>query len=211
LSWGLVLSILLSLWSANAGTKALFLGITIAYGEQEKRNFLKVNALTLFFTLLGVIVAIISMILVVVLPAAIGALDIPSNLTMVISWLRWILLAGILALFLAAMYRFAPDRTNPRWSWVSWGSTIATVLWIAGSVAFSFYVSHFGNYNATYGSLAAVVILLFWFYLTSFMILLGAEINSELEMQSKKDTTAGNEKPMGKRGAHSADELGEAA
>jgi membrane protein len=211
LSWGLVLSILLSLWSANAGTKALFQGINIAYEEQEKRNFLKVNALTLFFTLLGVIVAIISMSLIVVLPAAIGALDIPSDIKMVISYLRWILLTGILALYLAAVYRFAPDRTEPKWSWVSWGSTIATVLWIAGSVAFSFYVSHFGNYNATYGSLAAVVILLFWLYLTSYMILLGAEINSEIEMQSKKDTTTGNEKPMGKRGAHSADELGEAA
>jgi membrane protein len=211
LSWGLIFSIILSLWSANAGTKALFMGINIAYGEQEKRGFLKVNVLTLLFTLCGMIVAIVSMLLVVVLPAAISAMDIPSDVKTVVSWTKWLLLAVLIAFYLATVYRFAPDRNSPKWNWVSWGSVLATILWIVGSAVFSYYVTNFSSYNATYGSLAAVVILLFWFYLTSYVMLLGAEVNSEIERQSRRDSTIGKEKPMGKRGASSADELGEAA
>lgn len=211
LSWGLVFSTILSLWAANAGTKALFQGINIAYGEREKRGFLKVNAITLVVTFCGVIVAIVSLFLVAVLPAAIKNLEIPAGVKTVVGWFKWFVLAVMLIFFLAAVYHFAPDRKSPKWSWVSWGSVLAAALWIAGSAAFSFYVANFGSYNATYGSLAAVVILLFWLYLTSYVILLGAEVNSEIERQTKVDTTVGKDNSMGKRGAHSADELGEAA
>lgn len=211
LSWGLVLSTVLSLWAANAGTKALFQGINIAYGEREKRGFIKVNAITLAFTFCGIILAIVSLFLIAVLPAAVNALEIPANVKTIVGWLKWVVLAAMLSLFLAAVYHFAPDRKSPKWSWVSWGSFMAVVLWIAGSAAFSYYVSNFSSYNATYGSLAAVVVLLFWLYLTSYVILLGAEVNSEIERQTKVDSTTGKEKPMGKRDAHSADELGEAA
>lgn len=211
LGWSLVLSVLLSIWSANRGTNALFQGINIAYDEQNKRSFIKNNALTLLFTFLGIIVAIISMALVIALPAAVENLNLPDGIQTTALWLRWILLAGLIMLSLAAIYRYAPDRENPKWRWVSLGSVFATVLWIAGSLAFSFYVNNFSNYNATYGSLAAVVILLFWFYLSSFIIMLGAEINSEIEHQTKIDTTTGKQKPMGQRGAHQADDLGEAA
>lgn len=120
-------------------------------------------------------------------------------------------MAGLIMLSLAALYRFAPDRKDPKWQWVSWGSALATILWIGGSLVFSYYVDNFGNYNATYGSLAAVVILLFWLYLSSFVILIGAEFNSEIEHQTSVDTTTGKPNPMGKRGAHQADDLGEAA
>ncbi|MBN1603085.1 MAG: YihY/virulence factor BrkB family protein [Chitinispirillaceae bacterium] len=211
LSWGLVFSTVLSLWAANAGTKALFRGINIAYGEREKRGFLKVNAITLAITFCGVIVIIGSLFLVAVLPAAINALEVPVGVKTVVGWFKWFVLAALLIFFLAVLYHFAPDRKSPKWSWVSWGSVLAAVLWIAGTAIFSFYVANFGSYNATYGSLAAVVILLFWLYLTSFVILLGAEVNSEIERQTKTDTTVGKDNPMGKRGAHSADELGEAA
>jgi membrane protein len=211
LSWVLVLSTVLSLWAANAGTKALFQGINIAYGEREKRGFIKVNAITLAFTFCGIILAIVSLFLIAVLPAAVNALEIPANVKTIVGWLKWVVLAAMLSLFLAAVYHFAPDRKSPKWSWVSWGSFMAVVLWIAGSAAFSYYVSNFSSYNATYGSLAAVVVLLFWLYLTSYVILLGAEVNSEIERQTKVDSTTGKEKPMGKRDAHSADELGEAA
>ena len=211
LGWGLIFSVLLSIWSANKGTRALFQGLNITYDEQEKRGFFKLNAVTLLFTLLGIIGVIISMVLVVALPVAITNLNLPGPLEGLLRWGRWILLAMLIMGGLALLYRYAPYRENPQWRWVSWGSVISTILWIVGSWAFSFYVSNFGNYNATYGSLAAVVILLLWFFLSGYIILLGAEINSEIEHQTEVDTTTGKEKPLGKRGAHDADTLGEAA
>jgi membrane protein len=211
LSWGLVLSILLSLWSANKGTRALFQGINIAYNEEDNRGFLKGNAITLLFTIMGILLAIISMVLVIALPALTGQLGLSRMMQTAIAVIRWVLLAAVLMAALAVLYRFAPDRENPRWRWVSWGSVIATVLWLAGSWGFSYYVNNFGNFNATYGSLAAVVILLLWFNLSSFILLLGAEINSELERQTMSDTTTGKSQPMGHRGASDADNLGEAA
>lgn len=189
--------------------KSLFMGIKIAYDEQDTRGFIKQNALTLLFTLGGIILVIISLILVIAVPAALGNIGLPSALQSVIRWIRWPVLALLILLSLAVLYRFAPDRDNPQWKWVTRGSTIAAVLWLLGSWAFLFYVSNFGSYNKTYGSVAAVIILLLWFQLTCFIILFGAEINAEMEGQTKKDTTVGPRKPMGKRGAHHADELGD--
>ncbi len=211
LGWGLFLSVLLSLWSANRGTSALFEGLNVVYDEKNRRGFIKNTALSLLFTLLGVIVAIISIALVIALPALAGGLGVSGVFMATLMWSRWVLLAGLIMLSLAALYRFAPDRKDPKWQWVSWGSALATILWIGGSLVFSYYVDNFGNYNATYGSLAAVVILLFWLYLSSFVILIGAEFNSEIEHQTSVDTTTGKPNPMGKRGAHQADDLGEAA
>ena len=211
LGWGLALSLLLSLWSANKGTRALFQGLNIAYDEEDKRGFIKGNALTLLFTLYLIVAVIISMLLVVALPALAGDLGLPGPLLTLLQWGKWFLLAAFLVFSLALLYRYAPDRENPRWRWVSWGSVISTMLWLLGSALFSLYVSNSDSYNATYGSLAAVVILLMWFFLSSYIILLGAEINSEMEHQTMKDTTTGKEKAMGRRGAHDADTLGEAA
>ena len=118
-------------------------------------------------------------------------------------------LAAGFCLGLAVLYRYAPDRDAPRWGWVSWGAVIATVLWIVGSVAFSVYVSNFGSYGETYGSIGAVIVLMLWLVVTSFAIILGAEINSELEAQTAKDSTVGRAEPMGTRGAVKADTLGE--
>ena len=106
---------------------------------------------------------------------------------------------------LAAIYRYAPDRANPKWQWVSTGAAIAKVLWIAASVGFSIYVSKFGNYDQTYGSLGAVIILLFWFYITSYVILAGGELNAEIERQTARDITTEPERPMGSRSARMAD------
>lgn len=211
LGWGLAISIVLSIWSANRGTKALFQGINIAYNEEDQRSFIKGNAITLLFTFLGIITVIISMALVVAFPAIIGSLNLPAATGFLVQTARWILLLAVIIISLGVIYRYAPDRENPKWRWVSWGSVAGTVLWVAGSLLFSFYISNFGDYNATYGSLAAVVILLLWFYLSAFSIMLGAEINSEIEHQTKRDTTSGKNKPMGKRGAHDADDLGKAA
>ncbi|MBD3316931.1 MAG: YihY family inner membrane protein [Chitinivibrionales bacterium] len=209
LGWGLALSTLLALWSANKGMKALFQGVNIVYDEKSTRGFIKENALTLLFTLGAVILTIISMVMVVAVPAAVGRLGLPGLAQTAIRWLRWPVLAVLAVFALGLVYRFAPVRENPRWRWVSWGAGIATVLWLVASWAFSFYVSNFSNYNQTYGSLAAVVILLLWLMLTSFIVLLGAEINAQMEGQTERDTTTGPEKPMGERGAYHADKVGE--
>jgi membrane protein len=210
LSWGLALSILLGLWSANKGMKALFQGVNIAYNQHSGRGLIKDNALTLLFTFGGIVVAIASMALVVAFPVALGRLGLPSPIRTVLSLSRWLALALVIVFSLAVIYHVAPYRASPRWRWVSWGSILATTLWLIGSWAFSVYVANFSSYNQTYGSVAAVVILMLWFYLSSYAILLGAEINSEMERQTERDTTAGPDKPIGGRGAYNADTLGDA-
>ncbi|MFD1186428.1 YihY/virulence factor BrkB family protein [Pontibacter rugosus] len=207
LGWGVALSILLSLWSANSGTKSLFEGINIAYDEVNDRSFLKLNAITLLFTLAGIIIGSLCVVLVIAFPAVIDSLGLPDVLQTVLQFARWVLLAGIIMLALALIYKVAPYRDNPKFKWVSWGSGIATALWIIGSLLFSWYVNNFGNYNETYGPVAAVIIMMLWFNLTSFIILLGAEINSELEHQTAKDTTVGEDMPLGQRNAYHADHV----
>ncbi len=209
LSWGLAFSVLLALWSANKGAKALFEGLDIVYNEQTSRGFVAQNALTLLFTLGAVVVAIAAVALIVALPIAINLLPVPPATQALARRARWIILAVIAFFGLALVYRYAPSRSRPRWRWVNWGAATATLLWLLGSWAFSFYVANFGNYNKTYGSLAAVVILLFWFFLTAFAILFGAEVNEATELQTSKDTTSGPDKPMGERGAWAADNVDE--
>jgi len=120
---------------------------------------------------------------------------------------RWVVLAVLVLLALGVVYRLGPDRANPRWRWVSVGAVVALVLWLLGSVGFSFYVDNFGKYNQTYGALAAVIILLLWLFLSAFAVLLGAEFNAESERQTAADTTTGPERPPGQRGAEVADDI----
>lgn len=207
LGWSIVIGILLSLWSANKGTKALFTGVNIAYNEENNRVFIKDIALSLAFTLGGIIIGIISISLVIGFPAVADHLGLPSFLHTIINWLRWPTLLLIVMFSLALIYRFAPARENAKFKWVNWGAGLAAFLWMLGSLAFSFYISNFGSYSETHGSVAAVIILMLWFLLTSYIILLGAEINSEMEHQTAQDTTTGEEEPMGKRGAHYADNV----
>ncbi|MBD3345195.1 MAG: YihY family inner membrane protein [Chitinivibrionales bacterium] len=209
LGWGLAISLLLALWGANKGTKALFTGINIVYNEHDDRGFIKQNALTLLFSLGGILLAVVSLALVVALPAILGILGLPLWGHIAARIFRWLLLTVVVLGGLSLLYRYAPDRNKPRWQWITWGSGIATVLWLVASWAFSFYVSNWGSYNKTYGSLAAVVILLLWFMLTSFTFLLGAEINSEMEAQTQEDTTVGPDKPIGERNALKADTVSE--
>ncbi|MBD3239780.1 MAG: YihY family inner membrane protein [Chitinivibrionales bacterium] len=207
LSWGLAFSVLLALWSASKGAKALFQGLDIVYDEESSRNFVVQNALTLLFTIGAIVVAIIAVALIVALPIVINLLPLPPAAQIAARAARWVILAGTAFFGLALLYRYAPSRATPRWRWVTWGAAIATVLWLVASWAFSFYVANFGSYNQTYGSLAAVVILLFWLFLTAFIALLGAEINEATERQTSKDSTTGPEEPMGERGATAADNV----
>lgn len=207
LGWGVAISILVSLWSANKGTKSLFEGVNIAYNEKDERGFLKQTGLTLLFTLGGMIVGILSLALVAAFPALVGNLGLPETVQNIISWARWLLLALIVVFSVSLVYKYAPHRSKPQFKWVSWGAMVATVLWVAGSLLFSWYVNNFGNYQEIYGSVAAVIILMLWFNLTSFVILLGAEINSELEHQTARDSTVGEPQPMGERNAYFADHV----
>lgn len=205
IGWGLVISILVSIWSANKGTSALFQGINIAYDEVDNRGFFKKNILTLIFTLAGLVIGLLSLLIVIFFPILIDDIGLPAQLEKMLTWLRWVILGFILIFSLSVVYKIAPNRRSPRFRWVSWGAILGTILWLGGSMLFSWYVSNFGSYADLYGSFAAVAILLLWLFLTAFIILIGAEINSEMEHQTRYDTTIGVERPMGERNAWHAD------
>jgi membrane protein len=203
-----VIGILTALWSASSGMKALITGVNLAYDETEGRKFVKLRGLSILMTLAAMVLLGVALALIVGFPA------VPDSWPTVLQWaaaiVRFVLLAVLLMAGLAALYRYAPDRDKPKWSWASPGSVVATVLWVLASVGFSIYVNAFGNYNKTYGALAGIIILMFWLYLTAFVVLVGAELNAEMELQTAKDTTAGPEQPLGERDAQAADHLAEA-
>ncbi|MGH7797828.1 MAG: YihY/virulence factor BrkB family protein [Candidatus Binatia bacterium] len=205
LGWSLLLGTLVALWSAAKGMSSLIAALNVAYDEIETRSFLKLNALALSLTLAGILFLIIFLFLIVGIPAVLNALDLGGPATALIIWVRWPLLAigGIVAL--GVLYRYAPNRDTPNWRWITGGAVIATVLWLVGSVLFSYYVANFSSYNAVYGSLGVVVILMMWLLLSVYCILLGAKINAAIEHQAKADTTVVEPKPRGERGAHVAD------
>lgn len=181
LSWSLVVSLLVTLWSANKGAKALIRSLGIAYDAPEQRGFVKLTALSLALTLGALVTALLAIALVVLTPIVLGFLGLGGAAEALIRWLRWPVLLGLVLLGLAVVYRYAPSERPRAWRWVTPGSALATVLWLLGSAAFSFYLSNFANYNQTFGSLATGAILLMWFYLTAFVILLGAETNAVVE------------------------------
>lgn len=211
LGWSLAISVGLALWSATAGLKALMTALNITYDEKERRGFIRYYLTAIVLTLGAILFAIVALAAVAALPPILERLPIPSFLAMAIGLVRWVLLGAALLFGLAVLYRFAPSREKPQWRWVTWGAAVATVLWLLGSVLFSLYVTNFGDYNKTYGALAAIVILLTWFYLTAFVVLLGAELNAEMEHQTRVDSTVGEPKPMGGRGAQMADSVGESS
>ena len=198
-------SILIALWSASSGIKTLMTALNIAYEEREKRGFLRYNLTALAMTLGAVVAGLIAISLVAMLPPAIEALSLPGWLRWLVSLARWPILAVGAIAGLAVLYRYGPSRNEARWSWVNWGAAAATVLWIGASLLFSWYAANFANYNRTYGSVGAIVALLMWFYITAYVVLLGAELNAEMELQTAEDTTRAPEKPMGERGATVAD------
>lgn len=207
LGLSLLISTLVSIWSANKGTSALFEGINIAYNEEENRSFIKKTIATLTFTFGGIILTLLSLLLLIFFGTFVDQLGLPDTLRNIIDWSRWVLIAFLLVAGLGLLYKNAPDRDDPKFRWVSWGSVIGTLLWIGGSFLFSWYVNNFGSYDKVYGSFAAVIILLLWLFLTAFIILLGAEINSEMEHQTRKDTTTGEPEPIGERGGYHADHV----
>jgi membrane protein len=207
LGWGVALSILLSVLSANKGTNALFTGLNIAYNQKEFRPFLKRTMLTFGVTLGSIVSGSLLLALVAVIPAIRKALPLPEMTDMILNLLRWPLIVLLGFAVLAFLYKVAPNRSSPQWRWVTPGSIAAVLLWLLGSAGFGWYIESFGAMSKTYGSLAAIVVLMLWFFLTAYAILLGAEINSESEYQTARDSTVGPEKPMGSRGAYHADHV----
>jgi membrane protein len=207
LSISLVVSILAALWSASGGVGNLVTAVNIAYDEVEARNFVKLKLLSLALTLGAVVFVIVAFGLLAVVPAVIEALPLGVVGTILAQVARWLLLLAMFAGSLGVLYRLAPDRDAPRFRWVSLGAVVATVLWAMASVGFSLYVDNFGSYDKTYGTIAGVIVLMLWIYLTCYLVLLGAEINSEAEHQTAHDTTTGEPQPMGTRDAKMADSL----
>ena len=200
----------LSLWGANAGTKSIFDALNIIYKEREKRSFIGLTLRSLLFTIGGIALVLLAMAGIVVVPVALKLLGVPQQSGAgLLTLLRWPFLYLVILLALACLYRYGPSRTQPQWRWVTWGSTLAGGVWIAGSLLLSWYVDNFGAYNATYGSLGAVIGFMVFMWLSTIVVLIGAKINAEMEHQTTRDTTEGRRKPMGARGAKMADEIGE--
>ncbi|MDP4003392.1 YihY/virulence factor BrkB family protein [Methylobacterium sp. NEAU K] len=203
-------SLLLSLWSANAAMKAMFDALNVVYEEEEKRNFLWLNLRSLTFTVGALVFIIIALNAIVVVPVVLNFLGLGSG-AWLLAALRWPAVLLVLLAGLSVLYRFGPSREHARWRWVGVGSVIAGLLWLIASLLFSWYVSNFGTYNETYGSLGAVIGFMTWIWISSTIVLLGGEINAELEHQTARDTTTGAPLPMGHRQARMADTVGAAA
>lgn len=183
-SLGLVFGILLTVWSASRAMKGMIIALNIVYKQTERRSFIRFNAIGLFFTVCAIGFLVLSLSLIVGFPALMGSFGLNGLAAGLTGWLRWPLLGIFVTFGLALLYRHAPNRGDVRMRWVTTGSIVAVLLWLAVSVGFSLYVSHFGNYSDIYGSLGAVIILLLWFYLSAFAILLGAELNAQMEHQA---------------------------
>ncbi|HET6469363.1 MAG TPA: YihY/virulence factor BrkB family protein [Geminicoccaceae bacterium] len=207
LGLSLVISIGLALWSASAAVKCVFAALNIAYEEEETRSLVAYHLTALAFTVGGILVILIALGTIIVVPVVLNFIGLGTFGEWLIRILRWPLLGALVILGFAVLYRWGPSRSEAKWRWVTWGSAVATVLWLLASIAFSFYVANFGNYNETYGSLGAVIVVLMWLYVSAYVVLLGAELNSELEHQTARDTTTGPEQPRGTRGAWVADNV----
>jgi membrane protein len=200
----------LAIWSANAGVKAVIDALNVVYEEREKRSFIQLNLLSLAFTIGGIAALITMVSAVVAFPLALDHLGLKPQSQLIVSLARWPLMFIILLVALGVLYRFGPSRRAARWEWLSVGTLAAATLWLAGSAALSWYLSNFGNYDATYGSLGAAIGLMMWMWMSAIIVLCGAELNSEIEHQTARDSTVGPPKPRGARGATMADTVGRA-
>ncbi|GEO15145.1 hypothetical protein MAE02_28410 [Microvirga aerophila] len=203
-----VIGLVISLWSANAGMKAVFDALNIVYDEEEKRSFIKLNLMSLTFTLGAIVFLLTAVGGIIVLPILLNFIGLGSRAEWLLSIARWPVLLACVVLGLALLYRFGPSRDKAEWKWVTPGGVVAAVLWLAVSMLFSWYVSNFGSYNETYGSLGAVIGFMTWIWISSIVVLVGAEVNAEMEHQTSKDTTEGSHQPLGTRGAQMADTVG---
>jgi len=206
--FAVVIGVLLALWSASSGMTHLIEAIDMAYDEDETRGFVARRGQALLFTLGAIVFVLFAIGVIAVLPGLVDRAGLGAAGRIGVGIVRWlVLLVGMLGA-LAVLYRYGPDRDEPKWSWTSPGAIVATLIWVAASAVFAVYTANFGKYNETYGSLGAVVVLMLWLWLTAMCVIVGAELNAELERQTARDTTRGPDQPMGTRGAEAADNLG---
>ena len=204
LGWAGLLSLLLALWSARAGVGAMIIGLNSVY-QQRNRNTAKHYVQALLLTIALVAVGIVALISLVVIPLILAFFPLGLVGTLIIDALRWIAAVFVLFAGVGLLYRFGPNRTPARFHWLSVGAVVAVVFWAIMSVGFSYYVANFGNYNQVYGSIGAVIAMLIWLWLSSFLVLFGAALNAQIELRTFGDSTVGPERPMGDRGAYVAD------
>jgi len=208
--FGLLVALGIALYGAMKGMGAIVTAMNICYDEKEERSFIRTALLTLIMTVGAVAVGIIAIVAISAMSAIESVLPgLPPFAPTLITIGFWVLAAAAMSAGVAAVYRYAPDRDNAKWKWLSAGSILATILILAATLGFGFYVANFGSYNATYGSLGAVIVLLTWLNLSAYILLFGAELNAEIEHQTRRDTTEGPPRPEGERGAEMADSVGE--
>jgi len=208
--FGLFVALAIALYGATKGMGAIVTAMNIVYDQEETRGFVKTTLLTLAMTAGAVVVGIVAILAISAMSAIERLLPVSGAFVhLVVTVVLWLVAAALMSGAIAAVYRYAPDRNNARWTWLSAGAVLATVLIVAATLGFGFYVSNFGSYNATYGSLGAVIVLLTWLNLSAYILLFGAELNAELEHQTRRDTTEGPARAEGRRGAEMADTLGE--
>ena len=208
LGWSLVASATISLWSASRAMKSLFGGLNAVYDEVETRNWFWLALQSVAFTLAGILLLVLTLGTIALLPLVLDYLPLSDFNALLLRILSAALVSAVVLLGLAVLYRFGPSRRPAQWRWVTLGALVAWVAWVGASSGLSWYVSNFDSYQRTYGALGAVAILLMWFYVSAYAVLIGGELNAELEHQTRVDSTIGDAQPMGQRGAVVADRLG---
>jgi membrane protein len=208
LGLSLLFSVAVALWGSSAGVKAMFEAMNIAYQEQERRSFIALNGLALLFALSGAIAALLIIAVVLVVPAFVSYIPWSDGLGWIARLAAYVVMALVLWLGVTALYRWGPSQEQAKWRWITPGSVVSAMLLSGGSVMFSWYVSNFSDDSAAYGSLGAVIGLMIWLWISTTIIILGAELNSEIEHQTARDSTTGPAKPLGERGAQMADTVG---
>lgn len=207
LGWSFGVSLAIALWSANLGVQAMFSALNIAYGEPERRSFLRFYLSAIGYTIIGILGGVVMLFAIVYVPILFDDAGHPEAYERLVTLLRWPVFLLFTLTLLALIYRYGPSRRSAKWQWVTVGSVFAALVWLLASLGFSYYVSNFANYDKMYGSLGAVIVLLFWLYISFYIVLLGAQINAQVELQTVKDTTTGAPRPMGQRGAFVADHV----
>lgn len=206
LSFALTLGV--ALWSIRRGMSSLILAMNIAYVEAETRSFLRVTLLGVVFSVGALVMAVVAAVAIGLLPAVLTRFELGVAGRWATAILTWALLLGVFVVGLAVVYRYGPARADARWRWITPGAALAVVTWFLASAGFALYLANFGNYDRTYGSLGGVAVLLFWLWISGFLVVAGAELDAELELQTARDTTTHGPHPMGERGAYVADHVG---
>jgi membrane protein len=206
-----IIGLATALWSANAGMKSLFEAMNVAYDEDEDRGFIRLNLVSMALTVGAIIVLVLFLGAIAVVPAVIAMVGLDGAIGWLVALLPWPVILVLGGVALAVLYRVGPSREPAQWKWVTPGSAVAAIGLIVASILLSFYFANFANYNETYGSLGAIIGLMVWFWISAMVVLIGAEVNAELEHQTAVDTTTGHDRPMEKRGATKADRVGRSA